>query len=194
MILRTVFLKRFYFREAQNFLLERPTSSSFHTYTELFSPCYTDDDGAYPVSLPLLISAEHLTFLSSDLSRSLYTLPPSNPSLSLRFVSIFWDLTARSSSLTNLFLSPSSLSLVRLLRDRGGIYGGGRVFQEFCGGTQHLLLTLFFSRSIEPRLHGSESYLLPPYTKWPVFRRSVSSLTPSHELTMFCEACVDCVD
>ena len=126
----------------QNFYWKDGRSKSFHTYAELFSPYYTDDDGAYPVSLPLLMSAEHLTFLSSDLSRSLYTLPPSNPSLSLRFVSIFWDLTARSSSLTNLFLSPSPLSLVRLLRDRGGICGGGRVFQEFCGGTQHLLLTL----------------------------------------------------
>ena len=178
----------------QNFYWKDGRSKSFHTYAELFSPYHTDDDGAYPVSLPLLMSAEHLTFLSSDLSRSLYTLPPSNPSLSLRFVSIFWDLTARSSSLTNLFLSPSPLSLVRLLRDRGGICGGGQGIPGVLWRNSAPFADSLRSLSIESRLNGSESYLLPPYTKWPVFRRSVSSLTPSHELTMFCEACVDCVD
>ena len=154
MILRTVFPKGFYFREVQNFYWNDQLSSSFHTYTELFSPYYTDDDGAYPVSLPLLISAEHLTFLSSDLSRSLYTLPPSNPSLSLRFVSFFWDLTARSSSLTNLFLSPSSLSLVRFFATGGGYCGGRQGRPGVLWRNPAPVADSFRSLSTDSRLHA----------------------------------------
>jgi len=86
-------------------------------------------------------------------------------------------------------------SLSRSLTSRqGGDLWGGQGIPGVLWRNSAPFADSLRSLSIESRLNGSESYLLPPYTKWPVFRRSVSSLTPSHELTMFCEACVDCVD
>jgi hypothetical protein len=73
-------------------------------------------------------------------------------------------------SLTNLFPLASSLSLVRIFATGGGLWGGQGIPGVLWRNSAPFADT-FRSRSTESRLHGSESYLLPHHTKWPVFRR-----------------------